>query len=318
MANSGYSRTVLMGVAIMTLLPFFAHAATPTSQPAARLRLGIAGLVHGHVYGFLDAAVKRPDVEIVGMAESRAELLDRYGRHHHKLPPAVLFSDLNEMLDKAKPQAVAIFTDTAEHPKVVEACARRGIHVMMEKPLAISTKDAHAIEESARKGNIRVLVNYETTWYPNTQSAWSLLKEGNRIGQIRKIVFHTGHQGPKEIGVPHEFLEWLMDPSRNGSGALHDFGCYGADIATWLMDGRRPTSVTAVTQHLKSDPVYRHVDDERVGGQAEELRDLHAGDRTERASNARPDDVKDSAKPQRGVVGERSVGVACPAWVTGP
>jgi predicted dehydrogenase len=70
-----------------------------------------------------------------------------------------------------------------------------------------------------------------------------------------------GHSGPKEIGVGPEFLAWLTDPKLNGGGALFDFGCYGADLATWLMNGQRPESVTAVTQQIKPD-VYRRVDDE--------------------------------------------------------
>ena len=47
----------------------------------------------------------------------------------------------------------------------------------------------------------------------------------------------------------------------NGGGALNDFGCYGADLATWLMDGHRPVSVQAVTQHIKPD-VYPKVEDD--------------------------------------------------------
>ncbi len=58
-----------------------------------------------------------------------------------------------------------------------------------------------------------------------------------------------------------EFFAWLNDPKLNGAGALYDFGCYGADLMTWLMDGQRPTSVTAVTQHIKPE-IYTHVDDE--------------------------------------------------------
>ena len=72
---------------------------------------------------------------------------------------------------------------------------------------------------------------------------------------------HDGHRGPKEIGCPPEFLQWLTDPVLNGGGALPDFGCYGADLITWLMQGQRPTSVFAVTQHLKPE-VYPKVDDE--------------------------------------------------------
>jgi predicted dehydrogenase len=83
----------------------------------------------------------------------------------------------------------------------------------------------------------------------------------NAIGDIRKIVVHDGHSGPKEIHVGPEFLVWLTDSKLNGAGALFDFGCYGADLATWLMNGRRPDSVTAVTQQIKPD-VYPRVDDE--------------------------------------------------------
>lgn len=72
---------------------------------------------------------------------------------------------------------------------------------------------------------------------------------------------HDGHRGPKEIGVEPEFLSWLTDPKLNGAGALFDFGCYGADLMTWLMDGRRPDTITAITQQIKPD-LYPLVDDE--------------------------------------------------------
>ena len=152
------------------------------------------------------------------------------------------------------------FRGAEEHRRVVELCARYGVPVMMEKPLAVSLEDARAIEKAARAGKIQVLVNYETTWYPSNQAAYDLVHD-NAIGEIRKIVVHDGHGGPKEIGVGPEFLSWLTDPKLNGGGALFDFGCYGADLATWLMDGRRPDSVTAVTQQIKPD-VYPRVDDE--------------------------------------------------------
>ena len=81
------------------------------------------------------------------------------------------------------------------------------------------------------------------------------------IGDLRKMVVHDGHQGPKEIGCSPDFLNWLTDPKLNGGGALMDFGCYGADLMTWLMQGQRPISVFAVTQHIKPD-VYPKVEDE--------------------------------------------------------
>jgi predicted dehydrogenase len=158
-------------------------------------------------------------------------------------------------------QAVATFTSTFDHRRVVEECAPRGIDVMMEKPLAVNMKDARAMAAAAKKGGIQLLVNYETTWYPANQAAYKMIWEQNAIGDLRKFVVHDGHQGPKEIGCPPEFLAWLTDPKLDGGGALMDFGCYGADLMTWLMRGVRPTSVFAVTQQIKPE-VYPKVDDE--------------------------------------------------------
>ncbi|HTG43220.1 MAG TPA: Gfo/Idh/MocA family oxidoreductase, partial [Verrucomicrobiae bacterium] len=63
------------------------------------------------------------------------------------------------------------------------------------------------------------------------------------------------------IGCSEDFLRWLTDPALNGGGALTDFGCYGADLITWLMKGERPASVFAVTQQIKP-AIYPKVDDE--------------------------------------------------------
>ena len=229
------------------------------SQTAHPLRVGIVGLVHGHVHGFLGQFRHSPEIDIVGVAEPDRQLLSQAGAKYG-FDQAHLFTDLDEMLAKAHPQAVLVYTNTYDHRRVVEICARHGVHVMMEKPLAVSIEDAHAIEKAAHDANIHVLVNYETSWYRSNHAAFDLVHEG-AIGEVRKVVVHDGHKGPKEIGVEPEFLAWLTDPKLNGGGALFDFGCYGADLMTWLMDGQRPTTVTAVTQQIKPQ-IYSRVDDE--------------------------------------------------------
>jgi predicted dehydrogenase len=240
---------------LAALLP--AQAQDGTAPP---LRLAIAGLVHGHVSGFLKAAQARPDVQLVGIFEPDGALLRQYGSRYG-LPDSALFTDLNAMLERAKPEAVASFTNTADHPSVVEAAAARRVHVMMEKPLAVSNADAQRIRRAAERGAIQVLVNYETTWYPSHGAIWALIKERRAAGDIRKMVALDGHSGPKAIKVQPEFLGWLSDPVKNGGGALFDFGCYGANLMTWLMDNQRPLAVTAVTQQFQPD-VYPRVDDE--------------------------------------------------------
>jgi len=250
----------LLLAALLTGQSASSHAqASPGTKEEAPLRVALAGLVHGHASGFFDQFQHRSDLQIVGIAEADRQLAAKFAKSYG-LAPGLFYSDLEEMLKARRPQAVLAYTDTYDHRRVVEICARYGVHVMMEKPLAVSLEDARAIEKAAREGKIQVLVNYETTWYRSNQAAYDLLHD-KAIGEIRKIVVHDGHSGPKEIGVEPEFLAWLTDPELNGGGALFDFGCYGADLATWLMDGRRPDAVTAVTQRIKPE-IYPRVDDE--------------------------------------------------------
>jgi scyllo-inositol 2-dehydrogenase (NADP+) len=135
-----------------------------------------------------------------------------------------------------------------------------GVHVMVEKPLTISYKDALAIQDAAQHGKIHVLVNLETSWYESNTEAFHLLKQG-ALGSMVKAVIRDGHPGPKLIGVGPEFLAFLSDPKQNGAGALFDFGCYGPNLMTWLMDGELPLSVTAITKQLQPNE-YPKVDDE--------------------------------------------------------
>jgi predicted dehydrogenase len=223
------------------------------------VHFAIFGLEHDHAAGFIPRAKDRHDIQLVGIIEPRADLMSRYAERY-QLDTNLFYSSLEKLLAKTNIQAVATFTSTFEHRRVVEMCAAKGIHVMMEKPLAVNMEHARAIESAAKRGGIQVIVNYETTWYPGNAAAFDLVQQ-HALGDLRRVVVHDGHRGPKEIGCSEAFLSWLTDPKLNGGGALTDFGCYGADLVTWLMQGQRPTSVFAVTQHIKPE-IYPKVEDE--------------------------------------------------------
>lgn len=228
-------------------------------QADAPLRVGVAGLTHGHVHWILRRAAD-PDIELVGIAEPNRALAERLMKQY-KLPAELWYAKLPDMLDATKPEAVTAFNDIYGHLAVVEACAPRGIHVMVEKPLAVNLNHATTMAKLARTHGIHLLTNYETTWYPSHHKLYEVVHEAKGLGDLRKFVVHDGHQGPIEIGCSEEFLAWLTDPTLNGAGALTDFGCYGANLITWLMKGERPRSVFAVTQQIKPDR-YPKVDDE--------------------------------------------------------
>jgi predicted dehydrogenase len=235
--------------------------AIASAQSGKPLRVAIAGLSHGHVSGFLNSAGRRAtDIAIVAVWDPDRALLEKYAASNH-FAAEQLYTDLGKMLDTVKPEAVATFTDTYSHLRVVEASTQRHIPVMMEKPLAVDMKQARAIQQASVRNNTPVFVNYETTWYRSHGEMWSLVHEKKAAGEIRRMVAMDGHQGPREINVQPEFFAWLNDPVKNGGGALFDFGCYGANLMTWMMDNRRPLKVTALTQTDKPG-IYTHVDDE--------------------------------------------------------
>ena len=223
------------------------------------VRIAVAGTTHGHV-GWILGRKNKTDIELVGIYESRKDLSAQHAKRYN-LRENLFYTDLKKMLDEVKPEAVVAFGSIYEHMAVVEACAPRGIHVMVEKPLAVSKEHSERMAALAKQYGIYLLTNYETSWYPTTVKSYELLNDSNAIGQLRKAIFHHGHQGPKEIGVGPEFLEWLTDPVQNGGGALIDFGCYGANVMTYLTKGEKPISVTAVTRQFKP-AIYPRVDDE--------------------------------------------------------
>ena len=230
-----------------------------SAAPAQKiLQVAVVGLAHDHVHGILNQ-YKKGEVLITGIAEKDCGLVDRY-RKDYQLPDSLFYDRLETLLDHKRPDVVLAYNPINEHITVVEVCAPKGIPVMVEKPLATTVRDAERMAELSKKFGVAVLTNYETTWYGSNQQIHEMTGAG-RIGEIRKMTVHDGHGGPKEIGCSPDFLGWLTDPVKNGGGALMDFGCYGANLMVWLMKGKSPLSVSAITHQFKP-LIYPNVDDD--------------------------------------------------------
>ncbi|MCC8186249.1 MAG: Gfo/Idh/MocA family oxidoreductase [Bacteroides sp.] len=248
----------LSGKSICVLITMCYSLLAPTSLSAEEpLRLGVAGVSHDHIYEVVQH-IGRGDFILVGVAEKNDTL-----RTNNPLTGLVenslFFADLTEMIDQTRPEAVIVYEPIYDHLSVVEICAPRGVHVMVEKPLAVTNEQARQMAQLAAEHQIHLLTNYETTWYPSLDFLHHSLPE--RVGEITRIQVFDGHQGPIELGCRKEFLAWLTDPVLNGGGAVIDFGCYGANLATWLFQGERPLSVSALLKQQKP-ALYPKVDDD--------------------------------------------------------
>ena len=245
-------------ISVLILSIFFIAAAYCQNGPS---QVAVIGLTHTHVH-WIFGSEKNKDIKVVAIVEKNRKLAQEYA-DQYGFSMDIVYETMDEMFEENRYiHGVCAFGPIYDHLKVVEKAAPLGIDVMVEKPLAVSLEHAIKMKELAEEHEIELLTNYETTWYPSNHKAMELVKEG-KVGEIRKVVIHDGHRGPKKIGVNEEFLEWLIDPELNGGGAITDFGCYGANLMTWLMNGEKPISVTAVTQQMQKENNPK-VDDDAI------------------------------------------------------
>src|SRR5436190_20911709 len=128
---------------IFTSLILFASIIV-NAQPSKPIRLAVAGTSHGHV-GWVFNNKDTNNVVFVGFYEPDTALINKH-RQEHGLPVSLFYTDLKKMLDEVKPQGVVAFGSIHSHLSVVEACAPKGIHVMVEKPLAVNNEHAMKIK----------------------------------------------------------------------------------------------------------------------------------------------------------------------------
>jgi predicted dehydrogenase len=247
---------------VILLLFVVANPGGATEATVAEpLRVLLAGLAHGHARGFLRQA--EPEVvTLAGVWERDDTVWDKY-RTNPTLEGVVRFTNLDEALRLSGAEAVWAFSDTRDHLAIVQAAAPRKLSVIVEKPLAVSWEAAIEMADLAERHGTLVLTNYETSWYPVFADVHRMLGTDGPLGPLRQIYAQAGHEGPVKIGVGPEFLAWLRDPARAGGGALFDFGCYGANLATWWLGNRAPEVVSAHTSRF--DAVnYPECDDHAV------------------------------------------------------
>ncbi len=216
---------------------------------AQEYKMAVIGLVHSHVWGHLPAMAKGHDVKLVGIAETIPELVAEAQKIAGTSVP--IYPDYKKMLAEQKPDLVWAFVPNDQHLQIVQACAPRGIHVIFEKPLASTYKDALEVQKLARQHHIKVMTNYQMAWWSANYAAKAQVDSG-AVGQLWRMRGVVGHGGPGSTGTRSKyFFEWLTDPVKNGAGALMDFGCYNALWSLWYLG--RPENVYAQVQQLRPE-----------------------------------------------------------------
>lgn len=213
------------------------------------LRVGVLGLSHDHVWSNVQTLVERNDAVLVGAADSSEKLLAQFRERF----PGVTSSDPSLFLDAHELDAVYIFSSNFEGAKLAVEAANRGLHVLIEKPIAATLSQADELLKAARKNKVRLMVNWPFAWWPQLQHALRLAGDST-IGTVWQVKYRAAHAGPRELGCSEEFCDWLFDPELNGrGGALMDYCCYGACLAQAVMGS--PSRVTGIKGRFCKDDI---------------------------------------------------------------
>jgi predicted dehydrogenase len=192
-----------------------------------RVKVGVAGLTHGHVGGLIDSWRKVEGSQMVAVADATG-LLDKIEGFERK------YDDWRKMLDSEELDVLVVTSDSLESAQIAVEALGKGLPCLVEKPMAANLPDAKRMLEAWRASGKTLMINWPIAW-----SGWvDELKdriEAGEIGTPFHFRFRTGHSGPKEIGCGPEFVAWLYDEKKNGGGAIGDFGCYGAVVGSYLL-----------------------------------------------------------------------------------
>lgn len=209
----------------------------------APLRVAVAGLVHDHVWNNLPHFRNHPQAELVAASDPHARLRERIASEYQ----CRTHESFDELLNAEEVDAVLVFGSNAGGAELAVQAADRGLHVLIEKPMAADLSGAEKMLRAASDNNVRLMINWPIAWWPQLQQAIEIAASG-RIGDLWQVRYRAAHEGPQELGCSDEFCEWLFDPALNGGGALMDYCCYGVALARCLLG--MPQQATGLTANL--------------------------------------------------------------------
>jgi predicted dehydrogenase len=198
-----------------------------------KLRVGVVGLGMGraHIEGYL----KAPDVEVAALADTDPARLQDVG---DKYGVAARYTDALEMFRKAGLDAVSIATPNKFHCPLTLAALRQGLHVLCEKPMAMSVAEAESMRRAAEKAGRNLMINFSFR-FTNASFALRQQVQSGAIGDIYfgRTVWH------RRRGIPR-FGGWFGQKDLSGGGPLIDLGVHRIDLALWLMGHPEPVAVS--------------------------------------------------------------------------
>jgi len=183
-------------------------------------RFAILSFAHLHAYSYATVIRNLPNTELVAIFDDNRERLYEVGR---RFGVDKLYYDYEELLRKEELDAVIVTSENARHREMVTVATERGVHVLCEKPIATSLKDADEMIASAERAGVKLQIAFVMRYHPATVK----VKEIVDAGEIGKILTITSTNHGKYPGG------WFGIPELSGGGAIMDHTVHVADLMRW-------------------------------------------------------------------------------------
>lgn len=193
------------------------------------LRIGLVGTQFiGNLYAHSLRQVPGAEIAAVASPSTAAQFAEKWGiaRHH---------PDYRDMIAAGGIDAVAIAVPNDLHHDIAVRAAAAGMHVLCEKPLAMSLSEADAMIGACERAGVALMYAENLLFVPMYRRVRELARRGH-VGQPFLVKQSQSHGGP--------YSPWFWDVERAGGGVVLDMGCHSIHAICWTM-GTWPEAVTA-------------------------------------------------------------------------
>lgn len=216
-----------------------------------KYKIGLVGFAHMHVLDQIKPFLKVPErVEWIGCADVKPlvePISQEPSTRGVNMKTCIeqcsikhVYEDYHDLLDR-KPDIVLCNCENAFHGKVISEILMRGIHTVVEKPLAYTMEQMAQIERASRLGKASIITNWPVAWEQGPYLVKKLLDEG-AIGKPYRFQYRNADSmGPFSYGqvMTDEELgrEWWHQAAAGG-GSMLDYCCYGSMLAAWCLNAQ--------------------------------------------------------------------------------
>ena len=214
-------------------------------------RIGLAIVGAGRVGLFRgEAAARHPMVDFIGVADLKAEKSESVKQ---QIRADFATADYRELLARPEVTAAIISTDEHLHVEPILAAVSRGLHLLIEKPLATDLQESNRVLRAIQQSGVDAVVGYTQRF----RRRWLAAKEKVRTGQLGDVTLVTSRAIMNRL-VALDNYQRTDDPASISPMVIS--GTHALDIVMWMMEGKRPVEIYARSVDKALGPLCKGID----------------------------------------------------------